>query len=212
MFIKYTKSILWRVAERLSYIEDAWCLKVKFQTIVTDTLHLATIYPHNRDTVFTVTYALRRKKQLSIECRAWSFVTVKRWCWRDIACQYPGLRCIDDYRYIVNKLLKVRRNVAARFKVLSVFSGSVNFCGYSVSPNCLTLLYFYSVCRVWYCKIFGLVHRPVFKNTNLRQAICETARCLCIFIYRTSAMSKTACCLIYLFVACVIYYSFVTGY
>ena len=28
MLIKYTKSVLWRVAERLSYIEDAWCLKV----------------------------------------------------------------------------------------------------------------------------------------------------------------------------------------
>jgi len=29
LLIKYTKSILWRVAERLSYVEDAWCLKVK---------------------------------------------------------------------------------------------------------------------------------------------------------------------------------------
>jgi len=27
--IKYTKSVLWRVAKRLSYIEDARCLKVK---------------------------------------------------------------------------------------------------------------------------------------------------------------------------------------
>jgi len=26
--IKYIKSVLWRVAKRLSYIEDAWCLKV----------------------------------------------------------------------------------------------------------------------------------------------------------------------------------------
>jgi len=29
MFIKYIKSFLWREPERLSYIEDAWCLKVK---------------------------------------------------------------------------------------------------------------------------------------------------------------------------------------
>jgi hypothetical protein len=29
MLIKYIKSVLWRVTERLSYIEDAWCLKVK---------------------------------------------------------------------------------------------------------------------------------------------------------------------------------------
>ena len=28
LLIKYTKSVLWRVAKRLSYIEDAWCLKV----------------------------------------------------------------------------------------------------------------------------------------------------------------------------------------
>ena len=29
LFIKYIKSVLWRVAKRLSYIEDARCLKVK---------------------------------------------------------------------------------------------------------------------------------------------------------------------------------------
>ena len=29
LLIKYTKSVLWRVAKRLSYIEDARCLKVK---------------------------------------------------------------------------------------------------------------------------------------------------------------------------------------
>jgi len=29
LLIKYIKSLLWRVAKRLSYIEDAWCLKVK---------------------------------------------------------------------------------------------------------------------------------------------------------------------------------------
>jgi len=28
LLIKYIKSLLWRVAKRLSYIEDAWCLKV----------------------------------------------------------------------------------------------------------------------------------------------------------------------------------------
>jgi hypothetical protein len=28
MLIKYIKSVLWRVAKRLSYTEDAWCLKV----------------------------------------------------------------------------------------------------------------------------------------------------------------------------------------
>jgi len=30
--IKYIKSVLWRVAKRLSYVEDAWCLKVNTTT------------------------------------------------------------------------------------------------------------------------------------------------------------------------------------
>jgi len=30
LLIKYIKSVLWRVAKRLSYKEDARCLKVKF--------------------------------------------------------------------------------------------------------------------------------------------------------------------------------------
>ena len=30
LLIKYIKSVLWRVAKRLSYIEDARCLKVEF--------------------------------------------------------------------------------------------------------------------------------------------------------------------------------------
>ena len=29
LFIKYIKSVLWRVVKRLSYIEEARCLKVK---------------------------------------------------------------------------------------------------------------------------------------------------------------------------------------
>jgi len=29
LLIKYIKSVLWRVAKFLSYIEEAWCLKVK---------------------------------------------------------------------------------------------------------------------------------------------------------------------------------------
>jgi len=29
LLIKYIKSVLWKVAKRLSYTEDAWCLKVK---------------------------------------------------------------------------------------------------------------------------------------------------------------------------------------
>ena len=34
LLIKYIKSVLWRVAKRLSYIEDARCLKVKNQELV----------------------------------------------------------------------------------------------------------------------------------------------------------------------------------
>jgi len=33
--IKYIKSVLWRVAKRLSYIEDARCLKVNLNLIFT---------------------------------------------------------------------------------------------------------------------------------------------------------------------------------
>jgi len=32
LLIKYIKSVLWRVAKRLSYIEDARCLKVNVWT------------------------------------------------------------------------------------------------------------------------------------------------------------------------------------
>jgi len=32
LFINFIKSVLWRVAKRLSYTEDARCLKVNFQT------------------------------------------------------------------------------------------------------------------------------------------------------------------------------------
>ena len=32
--IKYIKSVLWRVAKRLSYIQNAWCLKVNTKEII----------------------------------------------------------------------------------------------------------------------------------------------------------------------------------
>ena len=34
LLIKYIKSVLWRVAKRLSYIEEARCLKVKVTVIM----------------------------------------------------------------------------------------------------------------------------------------------------------------------------------
>ena len=36
LLIKYIKSVLWRVAKRLSYIEEARCLKVKVQPCTRD--------------------------------------------------------------------------------------------------------------------------------------------------------------------------------
>ena len=33
LLIKYIKSVLWRVAKCLSYIEDAWCLKVNVSSL-----------------------------------------------------------------------------------------------------------------------------------------------------------------------------------
>ena len=36
LLIKYIKSVLWRAAKRLSYIEDARCLKVKIRRNVSE--------------------------------------------------------------------------------------------------------------------------------------------------------------------------------
>ena len=33
LLIKYIKSVVWRVAKRLSYLEDAQCLKVKLSEV-----------------------------------------------------------------------------------------------------------------------------------------------------------------------------------
>ena len=38
LVIKYIKTVLWRVAKRLSYIEDARCLKVNIVCLVTDSI------------------------------------------------------------------------------------------------------------------------------------------------------------------------------
>jgi len=43
MLIKYIKSVLWRVAKRLSYIEDARCLKVKGDTVTETNLYYKSI-------------------------------------------------------------------------------------------------------------------------------------------------------------------------
>ena len=40
MLIKYIKSILWRVVKRLSYIQDARCLK--FNSVLVDVRHIHT--------------------------------------------------------------------------------------------------------------------------------------------------------------------------
>jgi len=37
LLIKYIKSVLWRVVKRLSYIQDAWCLKVKLLLLLSNT-------------------------------------------------------------------------------------------------------------------------------------------------------------------------------
>ena len=47
LLIKYLKSILLRVAKRLSYIEDAWCLKVKYVVF--------TLYKRTMTILYTVT-------------------------------------------------------------------------------------------------------------------------------------------------------------
>ena len=51
LLIKYIKSVLWRVAKRLSYIQDARCLKVnKMEQMITDdTLDGKMWYAGNKD-------------------------------------------------------------------------------------------------------------------------------------------------------------------
>ena len=81
--IKYIKSVLWRVAKRLSYIEDALCLKVKV-TVVSFygkkkvrernvTLTIWSIYKH--ETVVSPTADLTHKTQtltlLSYQSARW---------------------------------------------------------------------------------------------------------------------------------------------
>ena len=39
LLIKYIKSVLWRVAKRLSYIEDARCLKVNYKLQASSETH-----------------------------------------------------------------------------------------------------------------------------------------------------------------------------
>ena len=43
LLIKYRKSLLWRVAKRLSYIEDARCLMFKYGDDLTFSLGMQTI-------------------------------------------------------------------------------------------------------------------------------------------------------------------------
>ena len=44
LLIKYIKSVLWKVAKRLSYIEDAQCLKVKTDWVLGLFLYTLTLF------------------------------------------------------------------------------------------------------------------------------------------------------------------------
>ena len=62
LLIKYMKSVLWRVAKRLSYIEDAWCLKVNLSRVVVERSALGAVR-HNSEG------AVRISRALSGRCR-----------------------------------------------------------------------------------------------------------------------------------------------
>ena len=52
LLIKYIKSVLWRAVKRLSYIEDARCLKVKCTTVIRKgTFGIEEIEPHKKKTL-----------------------------------------------------------------------------------------------------------------------------------------------------------------
>ena len=46
LLIKYIKSVLWRVVKRLSYIEDARCLKVKCMSVCNTVVGFVVAYKH----------------------------------------------------------------------------------------------------------------------------------------------------------------------
>jgi len=58
LLIKYIKSVLWREAKRLSYVEDARCLKVNEHSTNTYTMSTR-LCSFTRSSVLHVTYAYR---------------------------------------------------------------------------------------------------------------------------------------------------------
>jgi len=57
LLIKYIKSVLWRAAKRLSYIEDVRCLKVKEMVVCGQNSETLNIKPHGTE------YRIKTKKE-----------------------------------------------------------------------------------------------------------------------------------------------------
>jgi len=73
LLFKYTKSILWRVAKRLSYIEDAWCLKVKVRHISSVLFSTKCHLFHNFISVCSNNTIILNKPCANIWIPTWSF-------------------------------------------------------------------------------------------------------------------------------------------
>ena len=74
LLIKYIKSVIWRVAKRLSYIKDARGLKVKFHIWdMRQKLLIHSDFPYNcKNIAFYVKLHLRASGCCNADCRGWS--------------------------------------------------------------------------------------------------------------------------------------------
>jgi len=66
--IKYIKSVLWRVAKRLSYIEDARCLKVKYISGVHVVLQYDRFHTHIQEKEQLFVFLEHAAYQVCIRC------------------------------------------------------------------------------------------------------------------------------------------------
>ena len=105
--IKYIKSVLWRVAERLSYIQDAWCLNVN----VTQDRNEWSIL-------------VKTAMNLRVAWKAWIFCWAGKW-----RLASEGLYCASisfgfEMYEVICKYLRIRFSLSASGWALYLYSGS----------------------------------------------------------------------------------------
>jgi len=71
--IKYIKSVLWRVAKRLSYIQDARCLKVKENKAKENAISDRQTRLTFQTVIIDHSFSLRRPYRPGLKRRTWPF-------------------------------------------------------------------------------------------------------------------------------------------